>query len=232
MEKSVPTGPLYSGVFWDAQLVPLEDIDRIEAVRGPGSTLWGSNAVNGVINVVTRSAANSQGLAIATWTGLEERGGLSARYGGRLSETTLYRTYVRASSRDDARLADGSGSEDEWRGAIAGFRLDRSKAGVDATVQGDVYQAREGLRGRGDIEMSGGHVLGLVRRPMAGGSLQAVAYFDRTVRRVPLQLGEVRHTADLDGQYSRPLAGRHAVLVGGGRLQAYWFDTVLLPSSA
>jgi len=208
--------PLYGGVFWDAQLLSLEDIDRIEVVRGPAATLWGSNAVNGVINVVTRSAPDSQGLALSLWGGNEERAGVSARYGGQLSDTTSYRMFVRASGRDDARLASKAGSGDDWKGGTSGFRVDRTRATEQASLAGALYQAREGLQGREDIQMGGGHLQGVYRRDLGAWRFQTAAYYDRTRRMVPLQITETRHSMDVDGQLSRPIAQRHSLIVGGG----------------
>src|SRR5687768_7825758 len=90
--RSVYT-PLFSGVFWDVQDYMLQDIDRIEVIRGPGATLWGSNAVNGVINLITKNARDTQGLFVSTVAGTEERGTVAARYGGRMGEHAYYRVF-------------------------------------------------------------------------------------------------------------------------------------------
>src|SRR5205814_1397918 len=85
--------PLFSGVFWDAQDALLEDIERIEVVRGPGASLWGANAVNGVINIVTRKAAESQGLLVSAGAGTEERGFGAVRFGGKISDNVFFKIY-------------------------------------------------------------------------------------------------------------------------------------------
>src|SRR5207247_8274642 len=85
--------PLFSGVFWDVQGTMLEDIDRIEVIRGPGATLWGANAVDGVINIITKSAKETQGTLITAGGGTEERGMAGIRYGGKISESAFFRVY-------------------------------------------------------------------------------------------------------------------------------------------
>src|SRR6476661_2409178 len=104
--RSVYT-PLFSGVFWDVQDVMLEDVDRIEIIRGPGATLWGANAVNGVINILTKSAADTQGALVSLGGGTEERALASFRQGGKLGEGTAYRAYGKYSYRDSLAFANG-----------------------------------------------------------------------------------------------------------------------------
>src|SRR6185503_919018 len=99
-------------VFWDAQDTVLEDIDHIEIIRGPGSTLWGANAVNGVINIVTKTAAQTQGALIAAGAGTEERGFGVVRYGGKITEEAHYRVYVKYFNRDDTALVNGRDAGD------------------------------------------------------------------------------------------------------------------------
>src|SRR3982074_679258 len=116
--------PLYSGVFWDAQDYLLEDIDRIEVISGPGGTLWGANAVNGVINIITRSAADSQGLYAEGGGGTQLRGLAGARYGGMLAHNVSFRVSGKYFDRDDEVLPDGSRAGDSWHRVQGGFRLD------------------------------------------------------------------------------------------------------------
>src|SRR5213592_4083173 len=106
--------PLYAGVFWDAQDVPLSDIDRIEVISGPGATLWGANAVNGVINVITKDAGDTQGGLLSGGGGTELRGFGTARYGGRLGSAAHYRLYGKGFARDESALPDGQGASDDW----------------------------------------------------------------------------------------------------------------------
>jgi iron complex outermembrane recepter protein len=212
--RSVYT-PLFSGVFWDVQNPLLEDIERIEVVRGPGATLWGANAVNGVINVITRHAADTQGDLAVLAGGNEERAFAAFRHGGSLG-SGHYRAYAQYHDRDALALADGTSANDPLRIAQAGFRTDRTLAQGDLTLQGDVYGGRVGHRTFDDTDVSGGNVLGTWSRALGPGSdLTVRAYADHTLRDAPSQFRERRDTIDLDFQH-RWLRGRHDLLWGGG----------------
>ncbi len=132
--------PIFSGVFWDMQDTNLADIDRIEVIRGPGATLWGANAVNGVINIITKNAAETQGTMVETLYGNREHGTVTARYGGALSDETHYRAYAKYFNRDDSRGTAGHTLDDQWRGSRGGFRLDWDNQDHTLMVQGDAYQ--------------------------------------------------------------------------------------------
>lgn len=166
--RSVYTS-LYSGTFWDVQDVILDDVDRIEVVRGPGASLWGANAVNGVINILTRKASNTQGLLINQRTGTDERAVGSIRYGGKLGENLHYRVFAKHAQRDDTDVNGRGFSEalitinvpgggtgvvasampprtpyDAWSLAQAGFRVDWEPPRADRlTLQGDLYRGRQ-----------------------------------------------------------------------------------------
>src|SRR5262245_10039296 len=151
---------LFGGVFWEAQHVPLPDLDRIEIIRGPAGTLWGPNAVNGVINIITRRAADSQGVLVRGVTGSRERGHLLARYGGHINPKTSYRFYGVGSAFDSPELADGSSAQEDRRIREGGGRVDWELAGdARLTVQGDAISSRMGLADRPDIRMDGGNVV-------------------------------------------------------------------------
>ncbi|MBN2216055.1 MAG: TonB-dependent receptor [Pirellulales bacterium] len=139
--------PIFAGVYWDVQDVLLEDIERIEVIRGPGGTLWGANAVNGVINIITKRAKDTKGTYIAVGGGTEEHALNAFRYGGQFSDDMQYRIYGRQGEYDSG-WAPG-GANDDWRQGCAGFRVDwepgRAKKDL-FTVQGDYYVAREGLQ--------------------------------------------------------------------------------------
>jgi iron complex outermembrane receptor protein len=137
--RSVYT-PLFSGVFWDVQDTLLEDVERIEVIRGPGATLWGANAVNGVINIITKSADQTQGLLVTGGGGAEERGFGGVRYGGKLTENARYRLYAKYFNRDDTVLPDGTDAGDAWQMGQGGFRVDWDASDTNLlTFQGDLY---------------------------------------------------------------------------------------------
>ncbi len=139
--RSVYT-PSYSGVYWEIQDTLLEDIDRIEVIRGPGATLWGANAVNGVINIITKQASDTHGGVVVAGAGNEEKAFAGLRYGGALNASTHGRFYLKFNDRDSSYatvLQDEAG--DDWLSKRAGFRLDGELSEADSwTLQGDVYQ--------------------------------------------------------------------------------------------
>jgi iron complex outermembrane receptor protein len=223
--------PLYSGVFWDAQDVMLEDIDRIEIIRGPGAALWGANAVNGVINVITRSSRDTAGALVTLGGGTgQEEGFTSFRQGGKLGTETTWRAYGKYSYRDSLDFADGESARDPLRRGQAGFRLDHTMALADGggqpaagssafTLQGDAYH---GLAGqtvvvRADTVLDGANLLGRWSRSYAAGSSSDLqVYYDYTHRDIPEWFEERRHTLDVDYQHRRTIGTRQEVVWGGG----------------
>jgi iron complex outermembrane receptor protein len=213
--------PLFSGVFWDVQDVMLEDIDRIEVIRGPGATLWGANAVNGVINILTKSARDTQGTLVSVGGGTaEERALASFRQGGKLGEGTAYRAYGKYSYRDSLAFASGDSARDPLRRGQAGFRVDRADRGSGAfTLQGDAYHGLAGQRviTRADTDLDGANLLGRwthTYSETSGSDFQV--YYDYTHRRIPLWFEERRHTVDVDYQHRKELGSRHDVVWGAG----------------
>jgi iron complex outermembrane recepter protein len=211
--------PLYSGVFWDAQDYLLEDIERIEVIRGPGAALWGSNAVNGVISITTRQASDTQGLYVEGGAGTEERVIAGARYGAPLGEAAHYRVFAKYLERDGT-FHGSSPRSDDWRLAHFGFRSDWQSSAQDAvTVQGDVYQGdvgqlapaitvigRAGPSGPLEVGVSGGNVLGRWQRTLGADSdIQLRAYYDRTERDDP-SYRDTLDTVDIDFQHRLALS--------------------------
>ena len=220
--------PLFSGVFWDQQDTMLLDVDRVEVTRGPGASLWGSNAVNGVINVVSKRAADTQGSLVMLGGGAEEQLFTAGRYGGRAS-SGHYRVYGKYFQRDAANILNDVDAEDGQRLGQGGFRFDVGGPSNAFTIQGDGYASRGELAGRADIRANGANVLGRwIRQTSSTTQLQLHTYVDRTHRFVQNQFEERRTTFDVELQHHWSPAAAHTVNYGGGyRLSAD--DTVPSP---
>ncbi|MEO5881677.1 MAG: TonB-dependent receptor [Caldimonas sp.] len=208
--------PLFSGVFWEAQDVMLEDVERIEVVTGPSTALWGSNAVNGLIHIITRPAAGTQGAYGALRAGDRDRGA-AARYGGALGDGGRFRAYARYYDRDSTHRADGSPIGDAAHGIQGGMRFDWGQAHDAATLQGDVYRGSVDQAAAGARHFSGGNVIGRWQRGFADGSEASVqVYADHTEREHPQNFAERLDTFDAVLQYAFKPASGHAMIVGGG----------------
>ncbi len=221
--RSVYT-PLYSGIYSDAQDVLLEDVERIEVVSGPGATLWGANAMNGVINVITRPSYLTQGAFADAAAGNREQD-LGARYGGRSSGDLSYRVYGLGFRRAAEDLPTGGSAHDGWTKEQAGFRADWSTDQNSATLQGDVYRAAEQAFMSADGSIAGADVLTRYQHRTGRSELQVQAYFDQTQRFGPPGSGGggfVLHTYDLEIQQSIEVGSRQRMVWGGGeRLNGY-----------
>src|SRR3989449_7459116 len=212
--------PLFSGVFWDAQDTLLEDVDRIEVISGPGATLWGANAVNGVINVISRRAADTQGTLLVAGAGNLERGA-AARQGGKLGEDGAFRVYGKIWDRDHTSRADGTSVQDSWDSGQAGFRADWGTAVGAFTLQGDAYPGTIDSATAGDIPISGGNLLGRWSRPLAGGDRgQGPSHFDNTEREIPGTFEERLNIFDVEFQHALRVGSQHSVIWGGGYRRA------------
>lgn len=138
--------PLFSGVYWDIQNIPLDDVERIEVIRGPGASLWGANAVNGVINIITKSAADTQGAYLNQVIGNQDRSLTDTRYGGKTDKDLYYRGYAKYDNRNDTPTITGGNGNNEWDNAKTGFRTDWAvTTDRSVTVQGDIYDANINL---------------------------------------------------------------------------------------
>ena len=209
--------PLYSGIFWDVQDYPIKDIERIEIIRGPGASLWGANAVNGVINVITKDAAHLTGTLASIGVGTEDRFIATLRHGGPIGNAH-YRVYTKATYRDAQVLSSGVSAEDPLRRGQAGFRADWSESSRNQfTLQGDAYIGRLGLLGSADTPVSGGNILGRWTHVTTGGQRwEGHAYYDRVARTVPNQVGEKRNTFNVEAHQELTAGRRHHVVWGGG----------------
>jgi len=151
--RSVYT-PLFSGVFWDVQDTFMEDISRIEVIRGPGGTVWGANAVNGVVNILTKSAEETQGLLVTGGGGNEQQGFGGVRYGGELGDGAFFRVYGKYFNRDDSALPSGVDAGDRFQMGQTGFRIDSSASTPDrVTVQGDLYDGTTNQSVAPDVDL-------------------------------------------------------------------------------
>ncbi|HEX7812815.1 MAG TPA: TonB-dependent receptor [Burkholderiales bacterium] len=212
--------PIYSGVFWEHQDVLLEDVERIEVISGPGGTLWGANAVNGVINVITRSAGATQGGLVSLGGGDGEAGG-AFRYGFALGDRGHFRIYAKATDLDNTENFSGASLPDGWRSQQAGFRADWGQASRNFTIQGDAYTGRGDSRAvAGPVEVSGFNLLARWNEQFESGSdFQLQAYFDRSERKDQALFQGDADTYDIEFQNGIPL-GRHKVLWGAGYREA------------
>jgi iron complex outermembrane receptor protein len=208
--------PLFSGVYWDVQDVVMEDVDRIEVISGPGATMWGANAVNGVINIITKTAAATQGTLLSATAGKDERNG-AVRYGGTLGNGGHYRVYAKYAANDDLRNEKGATVLTGWHREQAGFRTDWGDERRNVTVQGDVVDGRLHQQGTADIKVRGANLLGRVNQSFEGGSTATLQmYWDHTERNQPLAFVEHLDTLDLQLQHSVGLGDNHRLVWGGG----------------
>ena len=227
--------PLFSGVFWQETDTVLEDVDRIEVIRGPGATLWGANAVNGVINIVTKSARETQGTLISGGGGIEERGFGTVRYGTKLADDSHLRLYAKYGNHDDSTRSLGGGPNDDWWMGQSGFRWDWDPSEINTvTVQGDYYYTGFGGKFLRHSFTPPGLVPTDFRTDSKGGNVVArwthqfsddaemswQAYYDRTDRGFGFGR-ELRDTVDVDAQHRFRVGERHEIVWGGG----YRFST-------
>jgi len=179
--------PLFSGVRWDSQNYLLADIDRIEVVSGPGATLWGANAVNGVINIISKSARDTQGLYVESEVGTEDRSGYGVRFGGMIGQNVAYRIYDTYMDFGSLKFNNGQNAGDAWSMHQSGFRIDGGATSTaQFTFQGDTYKGHEGFVGGGVTDVSGGNVLGRWAQTISERSdLSLQVYYDTQAFRQP-----------------------------------------------
>jgi iron complex outermembrane recepter protein len=228
--RSVYT-PAYSGTFWDMQHTLLEDIERIEVIRGPGGSVWGANAVNGVINIITKKARDTVGTMVRFGGGNQETLMAAARHGAQLSDHAYARLYVSANDRDSHVLAESEGDAfDGWRSVQSGFRADGPIGTKNEwTLQGDVFK-NDGdqlifpywvdgppylTAQYADLKSSGANILGRWQHELVGDDkVSAQVYYDYSSRSVDLNLDF--HTLDVELQYETHLGNRNELTFGTG----------------
>src|SRR5665213_85471 len=182
MDGRTVYSPLYAGVLWNVQDYLLNDIDRIEVISGPGGTLWGANAMNGVINITTKSAKDTQGLYLEEAVGDQLQDQTAARYGGVLAPNVYYRVYGESTQNGSNVFSNGASAGDSLRMNRTGFRIDSDASALDAlTVQGDYYSGTQDLGAAGEGGLAGGNILGRWSHASINDSnLTLQAYYDRT----------------------------------------------------
>ena len=225
--------PLYAGVYWDVQDTLLDDLDRIEVISGPGATQWGANAVNGVINITTKSAKDTQGGLVEVGGGTELRDFTGVRYGGELAPGLYYRVYGKYFDRGDSVRPNGQNGDDAWRVGQGGFRMDWDAASSNVvTLQGDLYSGAATRAGPDDTRMSGGNVIGRWTHAFEENSdLQLQVYYDHTYRNIPGSFIQALDTYDMDFQHRFPV-GRANDIVWGFGYRVVDDDIVNTPANA
>lgn len=233
--------PLFSGTLWEQQDTLIEDIERIEVIRGPAATVWGVNAVNGVINVITKKAADTQGSLISAGGGSFEQAFVGARYGGKINEDTPFRVYAKGFIRDNMATLSGGSAHDQWQSARGGFRIDHSRGIDQFTLQGDFFANTIGdLLNNSLVTLpvgqhhgysEGGNVRFRWDRAISDrSSIMLQTYYDR-VRYKKLPSSDFdAESFDVDFQHRFPLYDRHDV-TWGGNYRLYhnaFYDTPLI----
>ena len=210
--------PLYAGVFWDAQNPPLEAVDRIEVISGPGGTLWGANAVNGVINVITKSAKETPGVSVAGGGGTELQGFGGLRYGAAPAPGLAFRVYGEGFDRGSTRLANGTDAYDSWNGEQGGFRADWDPGRAEhITLQGDYGDIRPNVDGHTPVVARSGNLLGRWTRALSAVSdVQLQVYYDRAYRDFGQGFTEDLSTYDADWQHRIQIGQRQELIWGVG----------------
>lgn len=208
--------PLFSTVNWDAQHVMLQDVERIEVISGPGATLWGANAVNGVINVITRGAHDTAGDIVSAGAGNNESA-VAVRHGGDWGTDGHYRVYAQRLVQKNSVLGNGNNVADGWQNSQVGFRADWGDTPRNFTVQGDAYRGGSDTGPLGAAELAGANLLMRWSEQLANGSnFELQTYYDHTERDDPMTYRDQANIFDIQFQHSIPLGSTQKLLWGAG----------------
>jgi iron complex outermembrane recepter protein len=221
--------PTFGGVFWDVLDLPLGNVERIEVIRGPGASVWGANAVNGVVNIITSQSSATQGLQLVAGDGNVDQGFGTVQYGGGLGKSTRYRAYAKYFNQGQFLANTSANGEDGWRMLRGGFRADSVLSSKNKLMfQGDIYSAREGLPtsdfviipspAEQDLQLlvnvGGGFLQGVWNHTLSPGSNTSLQISYDTYERND-QLREERHTFDIDFQHNFNVRARQQIVWGG-----------------
>jgi iron complex outermembrane receptor protein len=214
--------PLFAGVFWDIQDVLLDDIERIEVISGPGGTLWGVNAVNGVINIITKSAKNTNGFLLKAAKGTQLKGWGAIRYGAAITPKLNFRAYGKYTGRNSSVYPDGTSVKDDWNMEQSGMRMDYDNEKNDVvTIQSDVYKSKLSADKNDTLAAptttDGFNALGRWTHNFSERSdFKIQAYYDRVHRSTSGSFNDILNTYDLDCQYRFSAGNRHDIIGGIG----------------